>query len=80
MQPGWKMFLLFTVIFAVALGAQLMFVPDIVPIAFAEAPQPPWAVQVAFLLRTIELLSAAVALIALVLMVALWARGRLRPL
>jgi hypothetical protein len=74
------MFLLFTVIFAVTLGVQVMFVPEIVPIGFAEAPQPPWAVQVAFLLRTIELLSAAVALIALALMAALWARRRLRPL
>jgi hypothetical protein len=80
MQAGWKMFLLFTVIFAVALGVQWLFVPDIVPIGFAEEPQPQWAVQVAFLLRTIELLSAAVALIALALMAALWARGRLRPL
>ena len=80
MRSGWTMFLLFTVIFAVALGAQVMFVPEIVPIGFAEEPQPQWAVQVAFLLRTIELLSAAVALIALVLMVGLWARRRLRPL
>jgi hypothetical protein len=74
MRSGWTMFLLFTVIFAVALGVQWMFVPDIVPIGFAEAPQPQWAVQVAFLLRTIELLSAAVALIALALTVAVWAR------
>jgi hypothetical protein len=54
-----------------------MLVPDIVPIAFAEEPQPGWAVQVAFLLRAIELLSAAVAIITLVLTAVVWARRRL---
>ena len=78
MNAGWKVFLLSVVVFGVALGAERLFVPDIVPIAFAEEPQPGWAVQLAFLLRTVELMTAAVSIIVLVLLLGAWARGRLR--
>jgi hypothetical protein len=84
MNPGWKAFWLFAVVFAVALGLERTFVPDVVPIAFADEPQPHWAVQAAFVLRTIELMSGSVALIALLLMLGVWAdrlrqvSGRLR--
>jgi hypothetical protein len=40
-------------------------VPDVVPVAFAEEPQSSWAVMTAFVLRAIELIAAAVAIIAL---------------
>jgi hypothetical protein len=78
MKAGWGVFLLFTVVFGVAFGAERIFVPDIVPIAFAEAPQPQWAVQTAFFLRTIELMAAAVATIALALLLLTLARQLLR--
>ena len=78
MNAGWKVVLLSAAIFGAALGAERLLVPDIVPIAFAEEPQPSWAVQLAFLLRTIELATAAVASIALVVTLGAWARGRLR--
>ena len=82
MKAGSKLLVLFVVVFAVAFGAERMFVPDIVPIAFAEQPQPQWAVQLAFLLRTIEWLAASVAIISLAVMLAMWTRRRLlhRPL
>ncbi|MGA2057657.1 MAG: hypothetical protein ABSG88_20410 [Bradyrhizobium sp.] len=73
MNPGWKVFWLFAVVFAVALGLERTFVPDVVPIAFADDPQPSWMVQTAFLLRTIELMTGTVALIALLLMFGVWA-------
>ena len=74
MKAGWKMFLLFSAVFAVAFGAERMFVPGIVPIAFAEEPQPLWSVQAAFVLRAIELMSGVVAIISLVFMAGAWAR------
>jgi hypothetical protein len=78
MNAGLKIFLLSVASFALAFGAERLFVPDIVPIAFAEEPQPQWAVQLAFFLRTVEGMAAIVAILALVLSVGAWARGRLR--
>ena len=78
MKAGWKVFWLSLAVFGAAIGAERWFVPNIVPIAFAEEPQPGWAVQFAFLLRTVELLTATVAILALVLLIGTWARRRLR--
>jgi len=74
MKAGLKLFLLFAAIFALALGAERLFVPDVVPVAFAEEPQSLWSVETAFVLRTIELMSGGVALVALVLTFAAWAK------
>jgi hypothetical protein len=74
MKAAWKMFVLFSAVFAAAFGAERMLVPDIVPIAFAEEPQPLWSVATAFVLRAIELMSGIVAVAALVLMVGAWAK------
>ena len=79
MNAGWKVFWLFAAVFAVALGLERTFVPDVVPIAFADEPQPLWMVEVAFLLRALELMTGSVALIALVLMLGVWA-DRLRQM
>jgi hypothetical protein len=84
MNEGWRVFWLFAVIFAVAFGAERTFVADVVPIAFADEPQPSWMVQTAFLLRSLELMTGSVALIALILMFGVWAeklremQGRLK--
>jgi len=78
MRAGWKVFWLSAATFGVALAMERLLVPGIVPIAFAEEPQPQWAVQLAFFLRTVELMTAAVAIIALVLMLGAWTSGRLR--
>lgn len=84
MNSGWKVFFLFAALFAIAFGLERTLVPDIVPVAFADEPQPSWAVQTAFVLRSIELMTGSVTLIALVLMLGVWAdrlrqvRGRLK--
>ena len=74
MKAGWKMFLLFAAVFAAALGAERMLVPHVVPIAFAEEPQPLWSVETAFVLRAIELMSGGVAIISLVFVLGMWAK------
>jgi hypothetical protein len=74
MNAGWKIFLLFAAIFIAALGAERLFVPDIVPVAFAEQPQPLWSLQTAFVLRAVELIAAAVAMISLAVMLGAWAK------
>ena len=74
MKPVWKLFLLFVAVFAMALAAEQVFVPQVVPVAFADEPQPLWSVETAFVLRAIELMSAGVAIISLVLILLAWAR------
>ncbi|MGY8711307.1 hypothetical protein RAD16_36725 [Bradyrhizobium sp. 18BD] len=68
MRAAWTIFCLSAVILAVAVGLAHLLVPDVVPVAFAEEPQSSWAVMTAFVLRTIELIAAAVAIIALVVL------------
>ena len=79
MNAGWKVFWVFAAVFAAALGLERTFVPDVVPIAFADLPQPSWMVQTAFLLRSLELMTGSVAMIALLLMFGVWAE-RLREM
>jgi hypothetical protein len=79
MNAGWKVFWLFAAVFAAALGLERTFVPDVVPIAFADLPQPSWMLQTAFLLRSLELMTGSVAMIALLLMLGVLAE-RLREM
>ena len=74
MKTGWKVFAVFAAVFAVAFGLEQMFVRHVVPVSFAEEPQPLWAVETAFVIRALELMSAGVAVIALGLMLAAWVR------
>lgn len=64
MRAAWKIFCLFAVVLAAALGLAHQLVPDVAPVAFAEEPQPSWAVMTAFFLRAIEMIAASVAMIA----------------
>jgi hypothetical protein len=59
-------------------GAELYFLPDAVPVGYAEEAQPSWAALTTFLLRAIELTAAWVAAIALAVTLGAWARSRLR--
>jgi hypothetical protein len=77
MTPGWKILLLSAALFGIAFAAEQLLVPGIVPVAFADEPQPLWAVEVAFVLRAIELMAAGAAFIALVLMIGGWAKAML---
>lgn len=74
MKGAWKPFLLFAAVLALALGAEWLFVPHLVPVAFAKEPQPLWPVETAFVLRAIELMSGGVAIVALALTFAAWAK------
>jgi hypothetical protein len=65
MRAAWTIFCLSAAVLAAALGLAHLLVPDVVPVAFAEEPQSSWAVMTAFVLRAIELIAAAVAIIAL---------------
>lgn len=65
MRAAWKVFCLFTAVLLAAIGLAHVLVPHIVPVAFAEEPQPSWAVMTAFFLRAIELIAGSVAMIAL---------------
>jgi hypothetical protein len=60
------------------LALDFLLVPQVVPVAFADEPQPLWSVETAFVLRAIELMSAGVAIIALVLMSLAWVRQLLQ--
>jgi len=80
MKAGWTIFWLAAIIFAVAFGAALLLVPDVVPVGYADEPQPSWAVLTAFLLRAIELSAAWVAALACGLTFGAWARNRMRRL
>jgi hypothetical protein len=70
MRAAWTIFCLSAVILAVAVGLAHLLVPDVVPVAFAEEPQSSWAVMTAFVLRAIELIAAAVSIIALAVLAA----------
>ena len=78
MGAGWKIVWLSVVAFVTAYVAGRLLVPDIVPIAFAEAPQPSWAVMTAFGLRAIELTAAWIAIMSFSILVGAWARDEVR--
>lgn len=78
MHAGWKVFGIAAVIFGIAFGAERLLVPDVVPVALAQAAQPSSAVMTAFALRAIELIAAWVAIVALGVMLATWAKERWR--
>jgi hypothetical protein len=74
MNAGWKIFLLSLAVFAIAFGAERLLVPHIVPIGFAEEPQPLLMVETAFVLRAIELIAGSVAALSLVITLGAWLR------
>jgi len=60
-----KLLLLSLVVFAVAFAIRRTFLWDVAPVAWEQPPQSLLALAMAFLLRSIENLSGAVAVIAL---------------
>ncbi len=78
MHAGWKVFGIAAVVFGIALGAERLLLPDAVPVGLAQAAQPSSAVMTAFALRAVELIAAWVALVALGVMLAAWAKEKWR--
>jgi predicted DNA repair protein MutK len=54
-RAWWQLVLLCLAVYGAAFATRQILVPDIVAIALAETPQSSWAVQLAFLLRAIEM-------------------------
>lgn len=73
-----KLFVLSLVIFAAAFAVRRLFFADVMPVSWDQPPQSQWALQAAFLLRSVENLAAAVAAITLVAAVFLIDHRRLR--
>ena len=78
MREGWRLFLVSAAVLAVVVVLERLWVPGIVPIAWAEEPQPLWAVETAFVLRSLELLAGGIALLSLMFLLGAWARRHLR--
>ena len=57
------------VVFGVAFAARIALVPDVVAVAYAEAPQSIWALETAFLLESIENVALAGTAIMLALII-----------
>jgi hypothetical protein len=76
MNAGWKILLLSAAVFGVAFGAEQILVPYVVPIGFAEDPQPLWSLETAFVLRAVELMAAGLMIIASVIMFGAWMKNR----
>jgi hypothetical protein len=77
LRAGLKIVLGSLAIFAIAFTLQRLLVPDVMPIAWADAPQALWAVELAFLLRAIENVAIFVVLVLAVVSGAQWAARRL---
>lgn len=78
MREGWRLFLISALVLAVVFTMEKLWVPGIVPVAWAEEPQPLWAVETAFVLRSLELLAGGVALLSLTFLLGACVRHHLR--
>jgi hypothetical protein len=65
MTAALKLFVLSSLTFVTTFAAERLLVPNVVPIAWGNEPQSLWAVEGAFMLRSIEITAAVVAAIAL---------------
>lgn len=72
MRVAFKVLVLSIVVFAVAFAIRRTFLWEVMPVSWQQQAQSLWALGTAFLLRSIENLSAAVALITLAVAFALW--------
>lgn len=72
MQVALKLLVLSLLIYAAAFATRRLFLWDVMPVSWDQPSQPLWALGSAFLLRAIENVAAAVAVIVLAITVALW--------
>ena len=71
-----KLFVASLAVFGLAFAARRIFFWDIKPVSWEQDSQPIWALETAFLLRSIENLGLAVAVIMLVVALGLWINRR----
>lgn len=79
MRRSLLLLVLCLAVFFAALGIRLTLVPDVVAVAYAEGPQSVWALETAFLLRSVENVALAAGAIVLVVMAAGFIARRRRP-
>jgi hypothetical protein len=77
MIPEWRpvrasllLLLVSAAVFTLAFTVQIVFLPDVLPIADADEARSLWVLQVAFLLRTLENIAALSGLLVLAAMLA----------
>ena len=56
-RAWWQLVLVCLAVYGAAFATRQILAPGIVPIAFAEEPQSLWIVQLAFLLRAVEMIA-----------------------
>ncbi|RTL48909.1 MAG: hypothetical protein EKK40_16175 [Bradyrhizobiaceae bacterium] len=78
MRGSWRLFVLSVVFLAAVWFLERLLVPGIVPIAWADHRQPLWAVETAFVLRSLKILAAGIALLSLVFSLAVWGRRQVQ--
>ncbi len=71
-RTALKLFVLSLAVCALAFAARFLFFWDIKPVSWERDAPPIWALETAFLLRSIENLGLAVAVIMLAVAVGLW--------
>jgi hypothetical protein len=80
MKGALKLFLLSIGVWAASYALDRLVVPDlIVPLDWANEPQPVWQMEVGFMLRSTQAIVGMVACLALWIGLALWIESR-RPL
>jgi len=75
LREAFRFLVIGLAVLATAVAIERSTVPDIVPIAFAESPQPLWAIELSFLLRAIALIAGSVSLFALGAIIAIAIRS-----
>jgi len=74
-RAALKLLVVGVLVFAVAFALRRAFFWNVVPLSWDQEPQSLWALGTAFLLRSMENLAAAVAVIALGVAAVLWLAG-----
>ena len=77
-RAALKLLVVSLAVFAGAFAARRMFFWDIKPVSWEQDTQSVWALETAFLLRSIENLGLAVAVVMLAVAVGLWINRRRR--
>jgi len=72
MRVALKLLTLSLLVYAVAFATRRLFLWDVMPVSWDQPSQPLWALASAFLLRSIENVAVAVAVIVLAITFALW--------
>ena len=70
---------IFGAMYLAATGTRRLFLSDVAPIGYEDAPQSMWALDAAFLLRSLENIALLGFAALLVIAISRWVRNRGRP-